>query len=299
MNKAIEKEVQNVLKNRKYEAEKLALYNLSVARQNLEYANLEKQFNALKIEIAKNQLLGKNVDELLIKQEKMQKNMQKLLKNMNISSIEPIYHCSKCNDTGIVDNKYCQCRNEIINKILLEKSGFSNCNLPSFNEISDDENKLIYNKLQEWSNKFPQVNFNNIFITGKVGTGKTFLTLCVANVLMQKQFNVYFVSAFNMNNDFLSFCKTKDNDLINQYINCDILLIDDFGTEPLIKNITENYFYLILNERLLKNKATIINSNLLPNEILDRYGERIFSRLMNKRKNLVLQLEGEDKRLKK
>ena len=77
-----------------------------------------------------------------------------------------------------------------------------------------------------------------------------------------------------------------------------VLIIDDLGVEPILNNITLNYFYTILNERMIANKSTIINSNLMPNEVLDRYGERIFSRIMNKKCGLVLEYKGEDRRIK-
>jgi DNA replication protein DnaC len=61
----------------------------------------------------------------------------------------------------------------------------------------------------------------------------------------------------------------------------------------------KEYLYLILNERMLNNLSTIITTNLEPGEILTNYGERIFSRLVNKKTSICINLDGEDLRLKK
>ena len=90
MNNSIQKDIQEVLKNRKFKAEKIALDNLSLARENKEFLELERQFNELKIQIAKDEIEGKNVDKMTEKYVKIKKNMQNLLKSMHISSIEPV-----------------------------------------------------------------------------------------------------------------------------------------------------------------------------------------------------------------
>ena len=87
---------------------------------------------------------------------------------------------------------------------------------------------------------------------------------------------------------------------IQNYIDADILLIDDLGSEPVLKNVTVEYLYTILNERLVKNRATCISSNLdSPTKILDRYGERIYSRLANKLLSLNILFTGKDNRTQK
>ena len=88
------------------------------------------------------------------------------------------------------------------------------------------------------------------------------------------------------------------NDIIEPLITCDFLFIDDLGTEPVYKNVTIEYLFLILNERLNLNKHTIITTNLSLKEIKEHYGDRLFSRIINKDTNLTLELSGKDKRLK-
>ena len=73
-------------------------------------------------------------------------------------------------------------------------------------------------------------------------------------------------------------------------------MIDDLGTEPVLKNVTLEYLYLILNERLTSNKATVITTNLDLNGIINRYGERIYSRITNKSNTFVCRFTGADLR---
>ena len=76
-----------------------------------------------------------------------------------------------------------------------------------------------------------------------------------------------------------------------------MLIVDDLGTEPIFKNVTKEYLYLLLSERSRLNKLTVISTNLGPQELMNRYNERIFSRLFNKRESLNYQINGKDIRL--
>jgi len=65
-------------------------------------------------------------------------------------------------------------------------------------------------------------------------------------------------------------------------LDCDVLIIDDLGSESMFKNVTVEYFFHVINERRLANKTTVITSNLTVDEIGIRYGERTASRLFDK-----------------
>ena len=141
----------------------------------------------------------------------------------------------------------------------------------------------------------------NIVMCGASGTGKTYLTKCIAKELIAKNITTLFVSSFDLNNLFLeqhtSNFGEKNN--MQNLIDVDALIIDDLGTEPMRKNVTKEYLLILLNERLGKNKSTIITTNLSPDDLLARYEERIFSRIFNKRTTLVLKFDGKNVRLKK
>lgn len=307
MNIKFVNEIQKILKERKNCAEELAEQNFEVARKNVQFSRIEKEENELKFLIAKNDIENKSTELEQKRLNQLETEKKKILKQLNLSEIDliPSYFCKKCNDTGITFKNgvpvNCDCKKKILSEILLKDFGKKTLN--SFeNIVKDNNNSLLIEKMQKFCQKFPNINFQTIYICGKVGVGKTVLSECILNEMIRKNFYAYFATSFKMNQDFLTYCKSDNsikNEIFEKYLESDLLIIDDLGTEPIIKNITLDYLYLILNERIVSGKMTIINSNLLPEEIMLKYGERIFSRIMNKRSGLVLKLDGEDKRLKK
>jgi DNA replication protein DnaC len=144
---------------------------------------------------------------------------------------------------------------------------------------------------------------DNLLFTGNTGVGKTFLANCMAKELLDRGYTVIYLTAFRLF-DILEknkFSKDEDSsyEAANQFdyiLDCDLLIIDDLGTE-LNNAFTNSQLYLILNERLLRQKSTIISTNLsLPN-INTIYGERIFSRIASNYS--VHRIIGEDIRLHK
>ena len=105
-----------------------------------------------------------------------------------------------------------------------------------------------------------------------------------------------------MNNNFLKYHTTFDDNKQSYYdvlTEPELLVIDDLGTEPILKNVTINYLCALLNDRFNSQKATIITTNLTLEQLLDRYGNRIFSRIVNKADSELFHLVGDDLRLKK
>ena len=109
-------------------------------------------------------------------------------------------------------------------------------------------------------------------------------------------------TAFNLSQDFLKFHRSFDNaqkaSVFENYLQTEVLFIDDLGTEPIYNNVTREYLYLLINERRNKGLRTIITSNLEPIDIREKYDERIFSRIMDKENSIVLKLDSDDVRLK-
>jgi DNA replication protein DnaC len=306
MTKIFDKQIDRILKQKRDKAIFFAEKNLNIARKNEEFAKLELEEVEKAIELAN--LMADQVDEtkerISLAEIRAKKNASLKKIGLSAKDIKPQFECEKCQDTGINQGKYCDCRTKILNEILLKRSGIlgelEDFSKAKFNKNSDAEK--IFKLLQDWTNKFPDVTKINIFITGSIGVGKTFLLKCIANELMKKEKYIFYSTAFNMNNDFLQYCKAsadEKNIYLEPYLESEVLLIDDLGTEPILNNITLDYLYLILNERIISNKSTIINSNLDLDQLLDRYGERIFSRVINKRNGLTIKFEGKDLRLKK
>ena len=120
---------------------------------------------------------------------------------------------------------------------------------------------------------------------------------CVANELINKNAVVCYKTAFELNELARLYHMGKSFDFAD-CMNADVLLIDDLGTEPVLKNVTKEYLYNIINVRQANAKPTFISSNLSLDDILSRYDERIFSRLGNKNLSINILLTSADKRLK-
>ena len=179
---------------------------------------------------------------------------------------------------------------------------FDKADFAVFDEKSRQQIEVAYKKMEEWCLKLKTTKFKNVGLFGNTGVGKTFLTEAMANKLMSLGHVVMFTSSFNLNNAFMNYHKAFDENkqaIIAPYLDCDVLIIDDLGTEPVFKNVTLEYLYLVVNERINAGKSTVFSTNLTIPDFRDRYGERIMSRLLNKQNSLALKLLGEDIRLTK
>lgn len=208
---------------------------------------------------------------------------------INPAMLRPQYKCKLCEDKGIVNGKMCKCLSDEINKRLSEENSTYN-KMYTFNMINqskmNENSNRIFKEMFEWCNTFPN-NIININLFGSVGTGKTFLLECITSKLRERGFNVIFITAFALNEECRKYHFSQSNNL-ESILNCDALIIDDLGTEPVLKNITTEYFYNIINLRQINNKATLVSSNLNPlnamyeTELIRRYTERTISRMLNK-----------------
>lgn len=308
-NNEIKSLVLKQIKLLKQQNESAAENNLKVALQNETFKELYSEYRGLNIQLAKCEVLGKDSSKILQQIKEIKAKIQKVLKQLNIDSkaFKPKYSCTLCSDTGEVDGKYCKCFYKLLNEQLIKNLGanvnsthtFENADFNLFD--NSEQIKKLYKKVEEWCEKLNESKIKTVVLSGNPGVGKTYLTECICNNLINKNLVVNYYSSFALNDLFSkyhsSFYQNRAG-LLDGVLECDVLIIDDFGSEPKTKS-TEEYFYSVLNERLVKNKHTIISTNLMPMQILDKYGERTFSRLNNKASSVMLKIENSDLRLKK
>ena len=160
-----------------------------------------------------------------------------------------------------------------------------------------DENDIKASDwLKMWCSRFPNTTKLNINIIGGAGSGKTFLLECVANEMLNKNMAICYKTAFELN-ELARLYHIGKSFSFADCLNADILFIDDLGTEPILKNVTKEYLYNLINVRQINNKPTFITTNLSLDDILARYDDRIFSRLGNKNLSTNIQLTSKDKRM--
>lgn len=230
--------------------------------------------------------------------------------------LEPIAACKDCNDTGYIGNQKCHCFKKAIIDLLytqsnlkhiLQKENFDTFSLEYYSDNHIDARtgrsslaniKNAYLTARKFVDGFSE-EFRNLFLYGDTGVGKTFLSNCIAKELIDQSYSVIYFSSFEF---FDTLAKGKfnkdDNDMkMNQLIfDCDLLIIDDLGTE-LTNAFTVSQLFLCLNERLLHRKSTIISTNLSLDRLKDLYTERTFSRITSN--YTMLKLTGDDIRIKK
>ncbi|WP_125154188.1 ATP-binding protein [Clostridium rectalis] len=228
-----------------------------------------------------------------------------------LNYLEFNYKCTKCKDTGFIGTKKCKCFKYNLNKILynnselgcvLKKDNFSNFNFNFFSpQKSPQEPKSPRKNMEEivskcWSfiDNF-QFTEENLLFYGSSGTGKSFLSNCIAKELLDKGYMVVYRTAVDLITDLKQIRFNSDIDLEDLLINCDLLIIDDLGTEPL-SEFSKSEFFNLLNRKLLKRKKMIISTNFRIEELLKTYSERVSSRLFG---NFTLhKFFGDDVRVK-
>lgn len=263
------------------------------------------------------------INELKLKLAALQKNKIGILKKYNLN-IAPAYSCPKCQDTGYIPllrgvakgdgtvtarQSLCPCVKKLLSDAILGKTGlggfksvtFEDSNFKIFGDAAESQKK-IYEKIQKYCAKFPDTNIKTHILSGGTGTGKTHLAACIASETGEKGYDVTFTTAFGLVNLMLK-SHVADIEFKEEFLSpaleSDLLIIDDLGMEVIYKNVTLDYLYLVFNERLVSGKHTVITTNLTPDEIINRYGERIFSRLMNKSSSAFFDLNSNDLRLQK
>ena len=226
------------------------------------------------------------------------------------NSFEYTPKCSKCGDTGFVDGKLCVCiKKEYMIALakecdILSRAPFSfaDCNLEGMPSEQADAIKKLYGFGWEYVSKYPEVTKHILVFSGATGTGKSCLaSAIVRKAVLEKGNPALVMSAYEFNNTCLNchLARIEDkDDVLHDVLTCDYLVIDDLGTEPMLKNVTCEYMQLVLDERIRKNLTTIITTNLSELQLKERYGERIFSRLSDTKNALMRRIPGKDLRLK-
>lgn len=218
---------------------------------------------------------------------------------------KPSYCCEKCSDTGYTrDNELCGCFLEELQKKeyensqlgkMLKDADFDNFYLEFYEdrETVEEAKKAAL----DFCGNFDNVGYN-LFFYGQTGLGKTFLSSIIAKKLLDMGKTVIYERAtamFSLYDDY----KFKDyslKDKVERIYNCDLLVIDDLGSEFVTKNSVAFLFDLI-NDRLINNKKVIINTNLDISQFSESYTVRLTSRIYESFK--IFGFKGNDIRIQK
>ena len=206
--------------------------------------------------------------------------------------LEPIYDCPDCRDSGYIGSKQCHClRRRLINVLykqsnimsLLEAENFSTFDINRYDETVRDDMQKVRESTISFVENFNS-HYRNLLFLGGVGSGKTFMSNCAAKALLDKGYSVIYFSAYRLfdllsNATFQKGGESEDFD-DSDIFSCDLLIIDDLGTET-VNAFVRSQLFLILNERFLGRKSTIISSNLSLKRLQYEYSERSLSRILS------------------
>ena len=226
--------------------------------------------------------------------------------------------CPRCNDTGWRGAVMCDCLKSLcaqeqikeLSKLLdLGEQSFDTFSLDVYSPspwrgsgISPRENmEMVYEICLNYAQKFGRFYFNNLFLSGAPGLGKTFLSACIARTVSENGFSVVYDTAVNIFSRFEDKKFSRDaedtreaRDETRRYLSCDLLILDDLGSE-MTTPFVQSALYTLINSRLTADRRTVISSNLSMEDVRRRYAPQIASRLEGEYR--VLPFFGEDIRL--
>lgn len=299
----------------------LAARQQEIEQQLPAYAALHQQIIENSMSYARASLFTSGeagTDELRRQNEELSQKKEALLLKHGYPAnyLSPVYFCADCQDTGMIGEERCHCFKQAVVDLLYAQSNIAsvikeeNFDTFSFHYYSDtvkDQKtgltprqniQRIYDTCRSFVANFDQ-KFNNLLFYGNSGLGKTFLSHCIAKELLGTAHTVLYLTAYELFDLLGKAMYEEDEGLAasgEHILDCDLLIIDDLGTE-LATAFTMSRLNLCINERFLNHRSTIISTNFGVQELAEHYGERNFSRIFSS--YTPLRFFGEDIRLKK
>ena len=300
-------------KRRRIEAEKHnpVIAELLAQRQELFFGGMRSAFAT--------PARAKEISENMKRQmEQINSDLRVALVNSGLPQdyLQPVYRCEACRDTGYVGepvHEQCSCLKRAVMNRLYQSEGLQGLaceNFAAFNDLIFPDEPIEGRKstqrafirkcrqyCEEYANSFVAGKGNGILLCGRSGLGKTYLMNCVAQRVLERGFSVVVVSAYKLIEIMRRYqFEEQGVEQVQDMINCDLLCIDDLGAEPMMRGITVNSIYTIINERRNANRSTVITTNLDSDLLYEKYDDRIGARLTDPSRMKVIPFVGVDVR---
>lgn len=254
---------------------------------------------------------GGDIDTVRARNRALQQRRREILVSLGHPEdfTEVKYTCRDCSDTGAVGTRVCNCLREIMIREriaasamgrLIEQQSFENFDLSvySYDTKVREKMKMILTMAKNYVRDFDKKR-DNLLLIGPTGTGKTHISTAIARELIHKGYDVIYDSTQNIISDFeadrFRSSYSREECRSEKYLECTLLIIDDLGTE-FSNQFTLATIYNLLNSRQNKGLATIISTNLSPEELARKYEDRIYSRIIGGGSK-ILPFEGKDRRV--
>lgn len=230
--------------------------------------------------------------------------------------LQPVYRCAQCRDTGYVGepiHEQCAClRRAVMNRLYQAEGlqGLEKENFAAFDEsIFPDEpiegrkssQRAFIKKCREFcesfADEFEAGEGKGLLLCGRSGLGKTFLMNCVAQRVLERGYSVVVVSAYKLIEAMRRFQFGEDGaEQVQDMLSCDLLCIDDLGSEPMLRGVTVSSLYHVINERRNAGRAVVVTTNLDSDLLYEKYDDRIGARLTDPSRMKVIPFVGVDVR---
>lgn len=239
-----------------------------------------------------------DIEKLMEESLKLQEKKKKLLieNGYDEDALAVRYTCDACRDTGFIGSRRCKCHKELLKEIERENlskiAPIDECTFDSFNTAYYPDSaraEKIKSTCFKYASQFTTASKNIIFYGG-TGLGKTHLSLAIANGVINRGYSVVYGTAQNILNDLQNenFGRTDNLRYYERAVlNCDLLIIDDLGTE-FRNTYTVACLYNIINSRLLAKLPVIISTNYSTAELEEKYDQRITSRIIGEYRPVTL-----------
>lgn len=294
------------------EYSRLRLANKALEEQRLDEVQkaapairtINEELSTLSIQEAKNRLRGHADDP------EYEKNLRALtlLRTQALTDagfpadyLDTIYNCPDCKDTGFFNGKRCTCFRRKLVTLISEQTGIDKVlEEENFEHLTDAYYSAKFIDQASGRSSLDIMTHSvipacrafvadfgkkeqNLLFYGDCGTGKTFLSHCIAAELIKQGFSVLYMTSFELfdtlGRERFSY-RSERSPVVDSIFDCDLLIIDDLGTE-MTNNFVASELFQCINERLLRKRAMLISTNLTPNDLHKRYTERVASRMLN------------------
>ena len=288
-----------------------AIAELLQKRQQLFFGGMRRAFAA--------PAQAKEISDSMRKEmEEINAGLRKALRGCGLPEdyLQPVYRCPICKDTGYVGepvHEPCVClKRAVLNKLYENEGlqGLENENFEMFNEnlfpdtpfenMKGNQRAFIRRCrkfCEDYANEFESNSGKGLFMFGASGLGKTFLMNCVAQRVLERGFSVVVISAYKLMETMRKYQFSGEGmEQVQDMLTCDLLAIDDLGSEPMFREVTTSALYHIVSERGNANRSIIVTSNCDVEQLYEKYGDRIAARLTNPSRVGVIQFMGIDVR---
>ena len=305
--------VKEEIEKRRKNAEGLAMArNQELREKSPEIRMIDEELSGTGLLLFKTACAGGDISKIRERNQALVARRKAIMLSMGLPEdyTEVHHYCKECSDTGFIDGvRMCKCfREELIKATILssgighliEKQSFDNFDLDWYKEDPRNQERMKLNlaAAKSYCDNFHKTKCNLLLI-GKTGTGKTHISTAIARRIIDMGYDVIYDSVQNIIADFEDDKFRRgyhDEELkAEKYLECDLLIIDDLGTE-FSNQVTISCIYNLLNTRHNKGLATVISTNLSAEELARKYEDRIYSRIVGAGTK-VLPFAGRDRRI--